>query len=322
VPCLEYSKNQADLITEGILEISLLKDVISCLRMPVCEGYAKFGINQKILNAMIRNRLKALGWEVGKIPLASKEHGLKINQKGDFCRKLGNGMRIFGEVEFGNSSSVFRDFFKFGFVRDIDTYDIGILVVPSENCSREIERIMSFQDVTRVLDHVRGSIQTPILVLGIQPDRNRDIDCYELEPRWEREDWRNQSEPDWDSFVTKHEDALFDHIGTEGVHGIRFLICRQCGMDVITEYGYCNSIGCINDDYSDATRPGILVSYVNTLIHTDEGQGVDVFGNPLTMNDDEIDDIFDEGISEGICSLEEAEAAKDRLRRFGEYGDA
>jgi hypothetical protein len=91
-------------------------------------------------------------------------------------------------------------------------------------------------------------------------------------------------------------------------------------MDIPPFY-HCKSIGCINDDGSEETRPGILDSYVNTLIHSDDGQGEDAYGNPLNMNDDEIDDIFDEGISEGICSSEEVEAVKDKLRRWG-YGDS
>jgi hypothetical protein len=118
-------------------------------------------------------------------------------------------LRIFGEVEFGNIASIFRDFFKISFVRDIDTYDLGILVVPSNNAAKEIEGCYSFQDVKRILEHTRGSIQTPLLVLGIHSNREEDIDCYKLEPDWDKKEWKSQSEPKWDEFVIKHQDQLF-----------------------------------------------------------------------------------------------------------------
>ena len=208
---LKYSINQADYIVDNISEIEILKEEIARLKMPKTEGYVaeKYPINQKILNAMIRNRLQNNGWKVKGVKLAPKEHGLQTRQNGDFSKTLENGLRIFGEVEFGNIASIFRDFFKISFVRDIDTYDLGILVVPSNNAAPDIEGCYSFQDVKRILEHTRGSIQTPLLVLGIHANREEDIDCYELEPDWDRSDWKSQSETKWDEFVTKHEDSLF-----------------------------------------------------------------------------------------------------------------
>ena len=209
--CLEYAINQADYIVHQTPEIDILKEEISRLRMPVAKGYVaeKYPINQKILNAMIRNRLQNNGWKVKGVKLAPKEHGLQIRQNGDFSKTLENGLRIFGEVEFGNIASIFRDFFKISFVRDIDTYDLGILIVPSNNAAKEIEGCYSFQDVKRILEHTRGSIQTPLLVLGIHANREADIDCYKLEPDWDKSEWKSQSEPKWDQFVIKHQDRLF-----------------------------------------------------------------------------------------------------------------
>ena len=45
----------------------------------------------------------------------------------------------------------------------------------------------------------------------------------------------------------------------------------------------------------------------------------DVFGNDLNLSDDEIDGILDEGVSEGICSLEQAEEVKEKFRRSWGY---
>ena len=60
--------------------------------MPVARGYVaeKYPINQKILNAMIRNRLQNNGWKVKGVKLAPKEHGLQIRQNGDFSKTLEN----------------------------------------------------------------------------------------------------------------------------------------------------------------------------------------------------------------------------------------
>ena len=209
--CLEHQINQAKFILQGSQEIEQFKQVIRDLRMPTTVGYAnpKYPINQKILNAMLRYKLGDLGWQNKGVLLAPGRSDLKIGQQGDFSRILENGLRIFVEVEFGNIASIFRDFFKFSFVRDIDTYDLGILVVPSESISKEIEGCYSFQAVKRILKHTRGSIQTPLLVLGIDPNRDDDIDCKLLEPEWGREKWRGQSEPFWDEFVKKHAGSLF-----------------------------------------------------------------------------------------------------------------
>ena len=211
MPCLECYINQAQYLLADCKEVSDLKEVISNLKLPLTVGYAAeaYPINQKILNAMFRNRLTHHGWEIKNVRIAPKELGLKIGLEGDFRRVLGNGLRIFGEVEFGHAGFIFRDFFKFSFIRDIDTYDLGILIVPSENFAKEVEGVSSFQSVRRILDHARGSIQTPLAVFGIDPDRDEDIDCLVLEPEWGRKEWRRQSSLVWDEFVAKHSGTLF-----------------------------------------------------------------------------------------------------------------
>jgi len=209
--CLEYYINHAEFLLEGSKEVSELKKVISNLKLPVTEGYAakEYPINQKILNAMFRNRMIYHGWDIKSVRMAPKELGLKIGLKGDFRRVLENGLRIFGEVEFGHSGFLFRDLFKFSFIRAIDSYDIGMLIVPSESFSKEVEGVSSFQSVKRILENSPGSLQTPLAVFGIEPNRDEDIDCLVLEPDWGVEMWKRQSSLVWDDFVTKHADVLF-----------------------------------------------------------------------------------------------------------------
>ena len=68
--CLECYINQAQYILADSKEVNDLKEVISNLKIPLTVGYAAeaYPINQKILNAMIRNRLKHLGWEIKDWP--------------------------------------------------------------------------------------------------------------------------------------------------------------------------------------------------------------------------------------------------------------
>jgi hypothetical protein len=185
----------------------------------MCPGYVseKYPVNQKILNAMFRHKMSGeWGWE--KDPKVDPSIGKGV--EGDFAKKLENDLRVFVEVEFGNVASIFRDLFKFIYMKVIESYDVGVLIVPSEkdNFSKEIEGIYSFQGVKKILEKSRGSISVPVLLLGIEPDRNLDIDCYSLEPDWypnrpledgERSPWKSQSDPFWDSFVERHADSLF-----------------------------------------------------------------------------------------------------------------
>ena len=213
--CKEFTLNKAEYIIEGSEEIQFIKEVVSSLRLPLCPGYAKpnYPVNQKILNAMFRHKLKPAGWKADGVLVAPKEFGLNIGQKGDFSKTLGNGLRVFVEVEFGNIASVFRNLFKFNLIRDIDTYDLAVLIIPCDNFASEVEGVYSFEAVKRILDHAKNSVMTPLLVLGIEPDRDNDINCLPLEPDWEipgeTTGWKSQSEPAWDEFVSRHADKLF-----------------------------------------------------------------------------------------------------------------
>ena len=216
---LRYSINLSEHLLELTKELADIEEFIAQIRAPMCPGYVanKYPINQKILNAMFRYKMhEEWGWD--KDPLVDPSLGKGV--EGDFAKQFDNGLRVFMEVEFGNVASVFRDLFKFIYMKVIGTYDVGILIVPSEkdNFSKEIEGIYSFQGVKRILEQSKGSISVPILLLGIEPDRNLDIDCYSLEPEWypnrsleegEKSNWGKQSSHFWDDFVKKHMDKLF-----------------------------------------------------------------------------------------------------------------
>jgi hypothetical protein len=216
---LKYSINLSDHLLNTSEDLAIIEGLVKQIRAPMCPGYVseKYPVNQKILNAMFRHKMSGeWGWE--KDPKVDPSIGKGV--EGDFAKKLENDLRVFVEVEFGNVASIFRDLFKFIYMKVIESYDVGVLIVPSEkdNFSKEIEGIYSFQGVKKILEKSRGSISVPVLLLGIEPDRNLDIDCYSLEPDWypnrpledgERSPWKSQSDPFWDSFVERHADSLF-----------------------------------------------------------------------------------------------------------------
>jgi hypothetical protein len=215
----KYSINLSDHLLNSTKELAEIENFVSQIRAPMCPGYVseKYPVNQKILNAMFRHKMHGeWGWE--KDPLVDPTLGKGV--EGDFSKKLDSGLNVFVEVEFGNVASIFRDLFKFIYMKVIGTYDVGILIVPSgkDNFSKEIEGIYSFEGVKKVLDESKGSISVPVLLLGIEPDRSQDIDCYALEPNWypnrdlevgEKSPWKSQSKDFWDDFVARHEDKLF-----------------------------------------------------------------------------------------------------------------
>ena len=216
---LKYSINLSDHLLDSTEELKNLETFIDQIKAPICKGYVAdaYPVNQKIINAMFRHKMhNKWGWD--KDPKVNAELGKGV--EGDFSKELDNGLRGFVEVEFGNVASVFRDLFKFIYMKVIGSYDIGILILPSEKdkFSAEIESIYSFQGVKKILEESKGSISVPVLLLGIEPDRSQDIDCYNLEPDWypnralgngEKNPWKSQSKTFWDDFVKKHESKLF-----------------------------------------------------------------------------------------------------------------
>ena len=90
--------------------------------------------------------------------------------KADFAKK-----RVFVEIQFGNSSTVYRDFYKFhlGFAKNI--LDLGILILPTDQYNffpernpKSIDNMATFE---YALEHLRAIlIPVPILLVGLLPE--------------------------------------------------------------------------------------------------------------------------------------------------------
>ena len=188
------------------------------LRLPMTPGYVseRYPINQKILNAMFRVGLESLGWNIDSTNnrIVPKETNKKLNQEGDFNRVLSNGIRVFGEIEFGNIASAWRDLFKFNLVISFDTFDTGIFILPTEKISSEIEGCYSYEKVLNIIKSASSSINCPLLIIGLDPDRHLDVDTRELEPNYgnDHAGWKSQSNTFWDEFVERHSEVLLPSI--------------------------------------------------------------------------------------------------------------
>ena len=186
------------------------------IRIPLTPGYVseKYPINQKILNAMFRVGLKSLGWDLKNNRIVAKETNKTLNQKGDFNRVLPNGIRVFGEIEFGNIASAWRDLFKFNLVIAFDTFDTGIFILPTNKIAPLIESCYSYEKVVNIITSASSSINCPLLIIGLDPDRELDVNTRDLEPEYPntKEGWKGQSDIFWDEFVERHKEILLPQI--------------------------------------------------------------------------------------------------------------
>ena len=207
-----YYANKAEFYLKGEEKVTDLINFCDNLKMPMTTGAVnhKYPMNQKILNAMFRHGLELNGWDIKNTRIVPKERGTKLNQKGDFVTALNNGIKVFGEVEFGNIASAWRDLYKFNLVIAFDTYDAGIFILPCDSIKGEIEGCYSFESVKNIITAASSSINCPLLLIGIDPNRDLDVDTNSLEPSWEKKDWNKQSESIWNDFVSRHKSELFN----------------------------------------------------------------------------------------------------------------
>ena len=90
--------------------------------------------------------------------------------KADFAKN-----KIFVEIQFGNSSTVYRDFYKFHLGFDRKVLDLGVLIVPTDQYAffpqrnpKSIDNMATYQ---YALEHIEAiTIPVPILLVGLLPE--------------------------------------------------------------------------------------------------------------------------------------------------------
>ena len=125
---------------------------------------AMFPIHQAAFNALLDERLRALGWSRQPIARGELVAGpIPNNLLGDFAKG-----GIFVEVEFGNMASAFRDLFKFQIASRSGAGRLGVLVVASDRVARFFDQgVATFEQVSRLLPYMGIGLQLPTVVVGL-----------------------------------------------------------------------------------------------------------------------------------------------------------
>ena len=119
---------------------------------------------QNAYNRIIEIAFKERGWKSQPVISATPFH------KADFAKN-----RIFIEVQFGNSSTVYRDFYKFHLGFDNTVLDLGVLILPTNQYNffpeRNPESIHNMATYEYALEHLSAvSIPVPLLLVGLLPE--------------------------------------------------------------------------------------------------------------------------------------------------------
>ena len=112
-------------------------------------------------NRAFHNGFKELGWEV--------QPKLRDNPRlvGDFQKDL-----VFGEIQFGNSSTLYRDFYKFQYGLQNGLLSLAVLIVPIKPASffptrpRSVHNMAEYDLALRYFTIL--PISVPTLIIGLE----------------------------------------------------------------------------------------------------------------------------------------------------------
>lgn len=123
-------------------------------------------VDQVEMNRVINDQLRVLDWQTQ--PFATGDPaGTPLDRylRGDFHKN-----RIFVEVEFGNTASMFRDLFKFQIAGRSRQGDVGVLIVATAKLARFFDSgVATFEQAVSLLPYMRIGIQLPVWVIGLEP---------------------------------------------------------------------------------------------------------------------------------------------------------
>lgn len=161
-----FCKNK---LIDSLEEVQEIYSAIKSVRWFSDKGTAKYKTGKVIAWQEANNRLfeitfeKIGGWQTSTVLFQKPMH------KGEFLK---NG--VFVEIQFGNSSTVYRDYYKFhyGFASKLLT--LVVLIVPTDpvkffpNLNPNI--IIDMASFNYALEHMSSlTIQVPVLLIGLLP---------------------------------------------------------------------------------------------------------------------------------------------------------
>ena len=134
---------------------------------------------QQVMNTYFKCAFGKNNWWNHEVEVSkSKEDRLKA----DFT-KNNNNIHVQIEVEFWNSASCYRDYFKFMLAYKNDLADIWVLIVPSYSVSQRIDSGVSFYEkVVRELQQTKLILPIPILVIWISSWKELDLSKNDFQP--------------------------------------------------------------------------------------------------------------------------------------------
>lgn len=118
---------------------------------------------QEAYNRLFEIEFEKLGWKLDPILCEKPLH------KGDFFKN-----DVFVEIQFGNSATIYRDYYKFhyGFVNKL--LSLGVLILPTNQYKffpqRNPQSIGNMATYEYALEHFNAlTIPVPILLIGLRP---------------------------------------------------------------------------------------------------------------------------------------------------------
>lgn len=135
-------------------------------KMPGTMQYRMMPVCQKTMNSRLKQSFKEEGWMAEPSADPKFIDGTSAsNLKGDFVRG-----KVFVEVEFGNSSSMFRDLFKFQVASRSRVGEVAVLVVATDRFARRFDsNVATFESALKLLPYMAIGLQMPVWILGIEP---------------------------------------------------------------------------------------------------------------------------------------------------------
>lgn len=121
-------------------------------------------IVQQVMNTYFRYSFSKNNWWNSEVEVSNSK---KDKLKADFT-KNNNKCKVQIEVEFWNSASCYRDYFKFMLAYKNEKADVWVLIVPTYAIAQRIDSWVSFYEkVIRELEQTKLILTIPILVIWI-----------------------------------------------------------------------------------------------------------------------------------------------------------
>lgn len=130
------------------------------------RAFALFPVDQGSLNQLLQERLREAGWTTEPVATGSPlGTPADLSLRGDFSKE-----KVFVEVEFGNSASLFRDLFKFQIASRSGVGEVAVLIVATADLAKFFDSgVATFEQAVGLIPYMRIGVQMPVWVIGLGP---------------------------------------------------------------------------------------------------------------------------------------------------------